>query len=1016
MLKKSKLKKDFILLLIIFISGIIINSGIVSAEINIENEEDSLSEQTLSANFASSEKFDANSDASSTRIQSYINPQGFNFDRKTNRFIESVLCETGITDDNTRGLEFDQVPQIDPQIGDVLAYGNPDSYSPFDHKWEVVEILSPQEVVINYTEFNEATQTEQVIDSYVVDTHTREVIGASSLFPYWLNPADFFVGANVDLWSIGGGEGDVFAEGVYNYYGEIITIWLVDTGWEYFYFVKDTGVVIAVVDYSYNPYFVGTYINVLSPGDEIHNIRQIGSDIEVNQTGYVIPVFVHNTGHFTESLAVEIYEDSSLASTENIILTSGEYRYLVLEWNPIVPSIYFVEIISAAVPGETYLTDNSYSFEYSTLLPKQYELNICPFQWISTVGGSNLGLSGDDVYTSVGLPFEFFFYNQNFTTIYVSSNGWLSFTETMPYAYWTVPLPRDDFNHVIAPYWIDLTASNNIYVLSTPDYLVIEYNNIYHLSGGLAGTFQVILYSTGDIVFTYLDMETDPGAVVGLNFGLDLSYYTAFTDGLSDVNNFAMEFSLMDGSGVFAINVYDDNTLDPIQNAQLNVYNDTGHQIATGLSDINGFYKAVGLTSGNYQVDIFAIGYYSTSQIEYVEESGIFIIDVYLEPLPVRNILIISPTEGQTVEGGVVYIEFTAPNMSDIVLVDMFVNDVWIANVTSLYSEYICVPVFENGTNIIRLEFRWLDTGSAFVELSVESINVIPLYIIDDGDYFLLTVEFPDGGMFMQQNFTFVWYSEFELNVTCTMRSYDINDTTLDYMEYYVRVNILNGYITDSDIPGFIASHFALFNRITPETTIGDPFISSVWSDIAFIENSIVWRGNEVWTVTLIGGIILYIHKESGFFIYEYIPPTSYVEGFGFVETNIFELLYKPDISPEYDYEYDYSTTGHSLSWYAFDEDPAVYEIYLDGELISTDSWVSGTLIIIDIDGLEVGIYNYTIVVIDNEGNSASDTVIVTVNAVIAEFNLLFNLLTLLTIMCITLVLVYKKRKFQVAK
>ena len=659
------------------------------------------------------------------------------------------------------------------------------------------------------------------------------------------------------------------------------------------------------------------------------------------------------------------------------------------------------------------MTDNTFYLDYSTYPPTQYEYFICPFQWISTAGGYNLGLSGDTDAALVDFQFDFFFYDQNFSSMYVISNGWMTFADTAPSLLLSDPLPLDGFIHIIAPYSVDLTASSNVYVLSTPDYLVIEFNNYYYFTGELAGTFQVIFYSNGDIVFTYLDMELDQGAIVGLNYGLDLNYYTAYTDGLSDVNNFAIEFSPMEGSGVLGISVYDNNTLSPIQNAQVDVYNDTGHKIASGLSDIDGFYKAVALTSGNYRVEISANGYYSTSQIEYIEGSEIYTVDIFLDPVPEREILIISPTEGQTVEGGVVYIEFTTPNIADIVLVDMFVNDVWIANTTSLYSEYICVPVFENGTNLIRLEFLWLDTGSANVELSVESIDVVPLHVIDDGDYFSMTVEFPDIGMFIEQNFTFVWYSEFELNVTCTMRSFDSEDTTLDYMEYYVRVNILNGYITDSDIPGFISTHFALFNRITLETTIGDPFISSMWSDIVFIENSIVWRGNEVWTVTLMGGIILYIHKESGFFIYEYIPPISFAEGFGFVKTNIFELIYAPELSTLEDYTYDYGTTGHSLSWYAYDEEPSHYEIYKDGELVESDAWYSGVPIIHNIDNLAVGSYNYTIVVVDEEGSSVKDTVIVTVNPVIPEYSLMFGYLILSSIMCITLAKLFKKRKFQ---
>ena len=43
--------------------------------------------------------------------------------------------------------------------------------------------------------------------------------------------------------------------------------------------------------------------------------------------------------------------------------------------------------------------------------------------------------------------------------------------------------------------------------------------------------------------------------------------------------------------------------------------------------------------------------------------------------------------------------------------------------------------------------------------------------------------------------------------------------------------------------------------------------------------------------------------------------------------------------------------------------------------LIATKDWESGVDIVIDVDGLDMGTYNYTIVVFDATGNSVSDTV-----------------------------------------
>ncbi|MCE7747964.1 MAG: carboxypeptidase regulatory-like domain-containing protein, partial [Candidatus Heimdallarchaeota archaeon] len=553
------------------------------------------------------------------------------------------------------------------------------------------------------------------------------------------------------------------------------------------------------------------------------------------------------------------------------------------------------------------------------------------------------------------------------------------------------------------------------YYRSTPDYFAVTYWYYITTSPGYypIGTFEVVLHANGDIVFQYHYIEYDPGSTVGLSYGRDLSYYSLYTPSLDGVSDFAILFSPSPYTSFIEVNAHDSISLDPLANAQVNIYDETDNLLKTGLTNIDGFYKVVAVPVGTYRIEVVANGYIPESQIEFVDVHEGNYLYFHLDLLPIRELLIISPTEGQTVEGGVVYIEFATSDTNDVVLVDMFVNDVWITNVTSLYSEFICVPVFENGTNVIRLEILWADTSNAFVEISIESINVIPLYDLEDGDYFTLTVEFPDIGVFFEQNFTFIWYSEFELNVTSTMRSYYANGTTVDQMQYYVRVNILNGYITDSDIPGFISSHFALFNRITPETNVGDPFISSVWSDIAFIDGSMIWRSNEVWTITLIGGILLYIHKESGLFIYEEIPDSGFGPGYGLVETNIFELVYAPDLSAEEDYAYEYGTTGHSLTWYAYDAEPSHYEIYKDDELVESDAWYSGVPIIYNIDNLELGSYNYTIVVVDEEGCSVKDTVMVTVNPVIPEYSSMFGYLILSLIMCITLATIFKKRKFQ---
>ncbi|MCH8907866.1 MAG: hypothetical protein IH840_12330, partial [Candidatus Heimdallarchaeota archaeon] len=86
-----------------------------------------------------------------------------------------------------------------------------------------------------------------------------------------------------------------------------------------------------------------------------------------------------------------------------------------------------------------------------------------------------------------------------------------------------------------------------------------------------------------------------------------------------------------------------------------------------------------------------------------------------------------------------------------------------------------------------------------------------------------------------------------------------------------------------------------------------------------------------------------------------------------------------PTVAGPIDFTYTEGSTGNSISWIATDANPATYSIERTGLNTLSGSWSSGTAIILDIDGLGVGIYTFVITVLDIAGNSASDTVVVTV-------------------------------------
>ena len=86
-----------------------------------------------------------------------------------------------------------------------------------------------------------------------------------------------------------------------------------------------------------------------------------------------------------------------------------------------------------------------------------------------------------------------------------------------------------------------------------------------------------------------------------------------------------------------------------------------------------------------------------------------------------------------------------------------------------------------------------------------------------------------------------------------------------------------------------------------------------------------------------------------------------------------------PVLNSPQDISYEQGTTGHDITWTAADTNPDTYIIYKDGTEIASGNWTSNSPITVNVDGLLIGSYDYTIIVSDISGNFARDTVIVTV-------------------------------------
>ncbi|MBN2230461.1 MAG: right-handed parallel beta-helix repeat-containing protein, partial [Candidatus Thorarchaeota archaeon] len=85
---------------------------------------------------------------------------------------------------------------------------------------------------------------------------------------------------------------------------------------------------------------------------------------------------------------------------------------------------------------------------------------------------------------------------------------------------------------------------------------------------------------------------------------------------------------------------------------------------------------------------------------------------------------------------------------------------------------------------------------------------------------------------------------------------------------------------------------------------------------------------------------------------------------------------FAPTIDSPSDVTYDAGESGASITWAPRDGHPSTFQIYRNGTSIASGPWGGGD-IPIDVDGLGIGTYNYTLKVTDLAGNVKIDTVYV---------------------------------------
>lgn len=153
--------------------------------------------------------------------------------------------------------------------------------------------------------------------------------------------------------------------------------------------------------------------------------------------------------------------------------------------------------------------------------------------WIAT--GSYNAL--DEGYAGpISLGFDFPFYDNDKTEIYVSTNGFITFSTITSSVFSNDPIPDTDVpNEIIAPFWDDLDGSSqgNVYYKRQNNTFILQFTNWQKYPGSGSFTFQVVLYSSGKIMIYYESMS---GTINSCTIGVENA---DGSDGLQVANNAA---------------------------------------------------------------------------------------------------------------------------------------------------------------------------------------------------------------------------------------------------------------------------------------------------------------------------------------------------------------------------------------------------------------------------------------------------------------------------------------------
>lgn len=237
---------------------------------------------------------------------------------------------------------------------------------------------------------------------------------------------------------------------------------------------------------------------------------------------------------------ITLYQDSAQAvilrdngQNGDVIANDGLYS---LSWKPTVGGTYPLDFGNSDIVSVTVFQNNLKPYSVDNTQDYSYE----------NFEGTRLNAK-DETLNIVTSPFPIHFGDDpnGFKTLYISSNGTISFSDTLNPRYKNLSLPDPAVETLVALFWDDLINStaipfSDIYVdilgISPNRKLVVEWWNMKNYNAPGVGTFQAVFYeNSSDIMFNYADTDfgntaynAGKSATIGVQTRTDLAKLYSF--------------------------------------------------------------------------------------------------------------------------------------------------------------------------------------------------------------------------------------------------------------------------------------------------------------------------------------------------------------------------------------------------------------------------------------------------------------------------------------------------------